>query len=320
MQGARLLHLGHRDADCDALGSAYAMSRLLPGDVGFAQGLKASAWDLAQALGFTPLIDPNPTAYDYTLIYDTPNLDLLGLPLPPRYVLFDHHTPRWHHHAAVDFQSELAADALWAWVEPREATSAVIAELLLDHGLSLSREMGLALGAGIITDTEWLRLADPRALRSLAAVLEAAELRVEDILAAVDHPQRSATRRAAVLAALREVEEHLAGGWSLLVTRTDSHDHGFAVTAALLRLGGDLTVVSFPKGGRSMVMVEAGPGLAAHAPLDLGELTKQLATQLDADEQWGSPTTGRIIARLDETRLRERVVARIVAALIPQQG
>ena len=28
MTGLRLLHMGHRDADCDALGSAYAMSRV----------------------------------------------------------------------------------------------------------------------------------------------------------------------------------------------------------------------------------------------------------------------------------------------------
>ncbi|MCK5430294.1 MAG: hypothetical protein KAI94_12525 [Anaerolineales bacterium] len=33
MRGKRLLHLGHKDADCDAVGSAYALSCILPGDI-----------------------------------------------------------------------------------------------------------------------------------------------------------------------------------------------------------------------------------------------------------------------------------------------
>ena len=63
MDGLRLLHLGHKDADCDALASAYAMSCVLPGDVGFAKGLKTSAQDLAEWLEFSPLSTriPRPT-------------------------------------------------------------------------------------------------------------------------------------------------------------------------------------------------------------------------------------------------------------------
>jgi nanoRNase/pAp phosphatase (c-di-AMP/oligoRNAs hydrolase) len=315
MRGRRLLHVAHRDADCDALGSAYALSRLLPGDVGAAQGLKASARDLAEALGFTPLIDPDPAAYDYTVIYDTPSLDLLGLPLPARYALFDHHTTRWFRHGEHDFHSELAEGAEWAWVAPRAATSALLVDLFIAHGLPIDREMGLALGAGIVTDTEWLKFAGPGSLRSLAALLEAAEIRMEDVLATVDGPRRSAARRSAALAALRGVQEHQVGPGSLLVTRTDSHDHGFVVIAALLRLGGDLAVVSFPKDERSMVMVESSPTLAAQAGLDLEVVAGEVAESAGGGESWGTPTTGRVIAALDEGALRALTVQHVVNAL-----
>ena len=315
MRGRRLLHVAHRDADCDALGSAYALSRLLPGDVGAAQGLKASARDLAEALGFTPLLDPNPAAYDYTIIYDTPSLDLLGLPLPARYALFDHHTTRWFHHGEHDFHSELAEGAEWAWVEPRAATSAILVDLLVAHELPISRKMGRALGAGIVTDTEWLKFAGPGCLRSLAALLEAAGIRMEDVLAAVDGPRRSAARRTAALAALRGVQEQRVGAGSLLVTATDSHDHGFVVIAALLRLGGDLAVVSFPKDERSMVMVESTPTLAAQAGLDLEVVAREVAESAGGGETWGTPTTGRVIAGLDEGALRALTVQHIVNAL-----
>ena len=96
MRGEKLVHLGHKDADCDALGSAFVLSCLLPGDIGFARGVKATAHDLAEWLGLTILIDPDPAKYDYVTIYDTYSLSMLGLPLPERYALFDHHEPGGH--------------------------------------------------------------------------------------------------------------------------------------------------------------------------------------------------------------------------------
>ncbi len=132
LHGRRLLHLGHRDADCDALGSAYAMSCLLPGDVAVAAGLKTSALDLAEWLGIRPLIDPRPAEYDYVIIYDTPSVELLGVDLPAQYSLFDHHVAGGHLYS--DFDNQLAAGAEWAWVRPLESTCSVLIELLLAHG------------------------------------------------------------------------------------------------------------------------------------------------------------------------------------------
>ena len=71
MRGRTLLHVGHRDADCDAVAAAYAMNSILPGDIGFAQGLKASAQALVDWLRISPVIDPDPLEYEYTLIYDS---------------------------------------------------------------------------------------------------------------------------------------------------------------------------------------------------------------------------------------------------------
>ena len=43
LQGRQVLHLMHRDADCDTLGSAYALSTLIPGTLGVYGDLKTSA-------------------------------------------------------------------------------------------------------------------------------------------------------------------------------------------------------------------------------------------------------------------------------------
>ena len=154
MEGLKLLHLGHKDADCDALGSAYAMSCLLPGDVGFALGLKTSAQDLARWLEVRPITDPDPEAYDFTIIYDTHSANLLGLEVPERYALFDHHVPGGHRYS--DFHNELQANAVWSWVLPLESTCSILGQLLDAHGLLSSRRMRIALAAGLVTDTAWL--------------------------------------------------------------------------------------------------------------------------------------------------------------------
>ncbi|MBN1642229.1 MAG: DHH family phosphoesterase [Anaerolineae bacterium] len=313
MAGLRLLHVGHRDADCDALGSAYAMSRVLPGDVGFAQGLKTSARDLAAWLGLSPIIDPDLSAYDYAILYDVNSPGMLGAPLPDRYALFDHHVPGGHRYASL--RSELASGAEWCWVEPLESTCSVLVEQFMAHGIALDRRMSVALAAGIVTDTGWLELANAGALRRLAAVLDPAGLYLEDVLAAIDGPDRRAARRSAVVAALRGVRERRVGAWSILVAQTGSHDHGFAVTAALQRVGGDVCVVAFPKDGRAMVMAECGIRLVERTGMDLGAVMAGVAGASGAAETWGSALFGRVIGDAGEERLLAACVAAIERAL-----
>ncbi len=313
MGGRHILHVGHKDADCDALGSAYALSCLLPGDVGFAQGLKTSARDLAEWLGLTSLIDPDPTAYEYTIIYDTNTPDLLGIPLPVRYALFDHHVPGGHRYAS--FRNELADGAEWCWVQPLESTCSVLADLFLAYTVPIHREMAVALAAGMITDTGWLRLANAATLRRLAAVLDPSGLCLEDVLMVIDSPSRRATRRSAVLAAVRGVEERQSGGWSILTAETDSHDHGFAVIAALDRLGGDVNVVGFPKGEKAMVMIESNEGLVEQTGIDLAALTEEVAQEFDTGNAWGTRVVGRVVAPVSVRELLGLCMEAIAQAL-----
>jgi len=314
MRGRRLLHLGHKGADCDAVGSAFAMSCLLPGDVGFAEGLKGPAQDLAVWLGLKAQIDPDPSAYDYVLIYDTINLNVLGLPLPDRYALFDHHEPGGHRFA--DFRSELADGAEWAFVRPVESTCSLLVDLFAEHDVPIDPQMALAMAAGIITDTVWLQQADAAALRRLAVVLEVADLHVEDVIAVIDGPDRKADRRPVVLAALKNVQELESGGWSILATQIDSLDHGLVVTDTLKQLA-DVSVIGFPHGNRSMVMTECGAAVVNQTGIDMAGLMKTLANELVTEETWGTKLFGRIVADVPVHQLVAWSVDRIAEVLSP---
>jgi len=182
MQGRRVLHLGHLDADCDSLASAYSLSRLAPGDIGFARGLKVSAQELATWLGIQPLIDPNPTDYEYTIIYDTFTPELLEVPIPKTYSLFDHHISGGRPY--VDRTNLLTEGADWHWVWPVEATCSIFVDLFTTHNIPIDRKMAIALAAGIITDTFMLKIATSSAFQRLSTLFEPHGILYSDVLIA----------------------------------------------------------------------------------------------------------------------------------------
>lgn len=313
MRGKRLLHIGHREADCDALGSAYALNRLLPGELGFARGLKNSAYDLADWLGITILDDPVPQDFDYTIIYDTRHSSLLGIDLPARYALFDHHEPGGHRYAR--FHNELAEGAEWAWVEPMDSTCSLLIDLFQQHSIPIDEKMAVALAAGIITDTVWLQQANSRALERLSSVLSIGALYVEDVLAIIDGPERKSARRSSVMEALCKAKEHYFNGWSILTAEAENHDHGFAIIDSLKHMGADVSLVNFPKDDLEMVMAECSTAVADGAGLDLVQIMREIAPQVQAFDFWGTRTLGRIMAPVQAWKLRQVCVERIAQVL-----
>jgi nanoRNase/pAp phosphatase (c-di-AMP/oligoRNAs hydrolase) len=295
MRGRRLLHLGHKDADCDALACAYALSRVLPGDIGFAGGLKTSAQELANWLSIRPVIDPDPSEYDYTLIYDTFTPFLLDVPLPPAYAIFDHHVSGGRPYVARE--NLLAEGAGWQWIWPVEATSSILVDLLTAEGIHIDLKMAVALAAGIITDTNMLKVAGAPAFQRIATLMAPHELSYVDILDVIDPPSKTASRRAAVVKAMQTLNETHSNGWSILATQTDSHDNGFAVMGVLNRLG-DINMVGFPKGENAMVMVECNPFLVEKTGIDLGAIIIRVGELIGAEDAWGIPIAGRVVAAL----------------------
>jgi nanoRNase/pAp phosphatase (c-di-AMP/oligoRNAs hydrolase) len=313
MRGKRLLHIGHKHADCDALGSAYALSRLLPGDVGFALDLKVQAQSVAKWLDLTWVKNPNPVNYDYTIIYDTVRADMLGVSMPARYALFDHHESGGHRFSTI--HNELSDTAEWGWVKPVESTCSLLIELFQNHDISIDQKMGVALASGIVTDTARLQQAHAPALRRLAVALQAANLHVEDIWAVIEPRDIRAVRRPAVLESLRTIREVNYHGWSILISEIDSHDNGFVVSDALIQFGGDLAVVGFPKWDKAMVTTAATAEMVHNSRIDLGSLMKAMAPEVDATDAWGSRAGGRIIAPLPVYDLMIRCVDTIAGSL-----
>ena len=313
MGGKYILHLGHRDADCDAMACAYAMSRILPGDVGFAQNVKDSAQNLARWLDFEYLIDPDPADYDYTIIYDTISLNMLGMPLPARYALFDHHESGGHRYSTL--RSELAGDAEWAWVYPVDSTCSILIDLFASIDLQIDKKTAVALATGIVTDTARLRLANGGAIRRLGSVLEPHNLYIDDVMTVFENPDLRMTRNRALLDAMQGLKETACNGWQILSTEISTQEYAFILLDVLHHVG-DVIIVSFPKNGMTMVMAECASAIVQTTDIDMAGLMKSLREETNTGETWGTRALGRIIAPLPPRQLMDICMRAVKTALL----
>jgi bifunctional oligoribonuclease and PAP phosphatase NrnA len=317
-RGRRVLYLAHRQADCDAIGSAYAMSTVLPGDVGCFQGIKTSGADLASTLNLTVSINPSVNAYEAVVIMDTMNADLVGAPLPSKYSLIDHHIAGGHRHS--NFHNTLLPAAKWAWVQPREATCVVVTELLTAHALPLSRAAGLALLAGIMTDTAMLERAGPSSFRALTTIMETTGLSLSDATIAFTPRIRHPELRRVILDALRDLRVEQVGSWSMVLAVTDTLDHAFFVNSALVSLLADVRLVAFPSDNfSSMIIIEATDSVLETTALDVFATVQDLATRLNASAVWGTRTIGRLVAAGTPQVLLERTLESLRCQLAPRR-
>ena len=317
-RGRRILYLAHRQADCDAIGSAYAMSTVLAGAVGCFQSIKTSGADLASSLNLTVLINPSVNEYEAVVIMDTMNTDLLGAPLPPEFSLIDHHIAGGHRHS--DFHNTLLPAAKWAWVQPREATCVVVTELLMAHALPISRSAGLALLAGIMTDTSMLERAGPSSFRALAAIMEATGLSLSDATIAFTPHIRHPELRRVILAALRNLRVEQADRWSMALAVTDTLDHAFFINSALVSLLADVRLVAFPSDGSSaMIIIEATDSVLETTALDILATVQALSLNLKGSAVWGSRIIGRLVAPVTPQELLERSLESLRSQLEPRR-
>ncbi|MEJ2238886.1 MAG: hypothetical protein P8X82_11365, partial [Gemmatimonadales bacterium] len=184
-----------------------------------------------------------------------------------------------------------------------------------EHGIQMDRKMATALAAGIITDTLLLRQANAAALRRLSTVLQIADLYVEDVIAVIDGPGQRETRRSQGLVALQGTREVVVNGWSILATEAASHDQGIIVVDALKRLGADVSLVSFPREDKAMVLAECDAAVVRGATLDLASLMAEAVPLIGAEDSWGTPAIGRIIAPTSPAELLSLCIELVAGSL-----
>ncbi|ARU60970.1 hypothetical protein CBW65_07640 [Tumebacillus avium] len=262
MKGRQNLVLCHDQADSDAVGAAYALSRFIGAEIGVPQAVATHTHKLLEELQINILIGPDPGTYENVVVVDAAAPVQLGKSLPERYWFIDHHP--------INTLQDNAQGGLY---DPVSSTCQLVFRLLKELNAPFDRAIGMALAAGIMTDTINFHKGDPEAFRAFGEILELCGLTYEDVqrLYIVDERKD----RGAICQAALDAEKYTFGGYHVLVTEIDSNIPTFAARA-LFDLGADVSVVGFAKGEEVEIRMYIRQELAEKHHLDAAELFRTM--------------------------------------------
>lgn len=269
VKGYSLLYLCHRNADPDAIGSAYALQECFEGDLGVPGDMSKVGRQLALAIGAEPLIDPSIEDYDVVVVVDASVKRQIGDLQLGRYGVIDHH-----------LDTGLIRGADFYIQRPTDSTAEIVWSILEHHNCTISREAAIGLVVGIISDTGRFRHARPGSFRAVADLLLSCDLDYAEALAILTRTPIEPSQRIAALKAASRAEIEWNDEWIVVSTEVSAFEGSAAM--ALVELGAD---VAFAGGMHGEVCRVSGRARfsATRVGLDLAELMRCAARERGGD-------------------------------------
>jgi len=288
LQGSTCIFI-HRNADPDAVASAYAISYLIKHLTSgrvltlliVPEGLEALSKKMIEALNLKKYVDSEHSSdfmeCAHQVVIDTASASQLGMysSILRDYLLIDHHE--------VNTLVESAQIALY---NPKKRSSSEIVFELMDHLLSKSgcrvpSEILTALICGILYDTKYLRLANDMTFEVMAKLIRLGgdyetALSILSSKKELDYPERIARIKGAMRAGLYKV-----GDLIMVITCIGAYES--SVLKLLLDAGADIAIAiaSRKKQGTRIiirttneVVERLGFPLAAELARELGKSMK----------------------------------------------
>lgn len=272
MKGEQNLVLCHDQADSDAVGAAYALSRFIGADVGVPQAVATHTHKLIAELGITILIAPDVSHYQNVVVVDAASPLQLKSSLPERYWFVDHHP-----------ENDLQHQALGGLYDPVSSTCQLVYRLLKELQAPIDKKMGLGLCAGIMTDTINFHKGDAESFRTFGEILQQCQLTYEEIqrLYVIDERKD----RGAICQAALDAQKFTFNGYHVLVTEIENNIPTFAARA-LFDLGADVSVVGFAKGDEVEIRMYIRQELYDKYHIDAAEVFRGVPG-MDRGNVWG---------------------------------
>jgi phosphoesterase RecJ-like protein len=265
------LILLHGNADPDALGSAFALAHAFPpAGILPTEGLDRTSKNVCSRLGMDLLSVPE-RSYPLYVVVDTSSPEQLG-----EYgrtlgetIIIDHHcpSPKW------------AERGTYLCDDSKRSCAELVLEIIERAGRPITRDMAMALCAGILTDTGHFRFANAASLRAFASLMDRAELNIEDVLALTESPTDISERVAQMKGGQRMRFERV-GEYIVAVSQGSSFES--SVCKALLNLGADISFVASQRNEEFRLSARARQDLVRRG-LHLGQLLGDVGQETDND-------------------------------------
>ncbi len=263
---SNILYLCHRNADSDALGSAFALKEAIGGTIGVIEGCDRAASQIAKQLNIEFVTNPSEN-YDFVVVVDTSTpAQLNGFNLK-NYAVIDHH--------ATTSLNESAAFYLH---RNKSSTSEIVLEVLKVMGAPIMRRSAFALIAGIITDTGNFRHATSESFKAVAELLELSGIEYSEVMDALSSVPQDVSMRTAFLKAAQRASIERVNDWIIVTSHVSSF--GGSAASILVQIGADVAFVAAEKDDVVKVSARAKRE-AINAGVNLAKLMEEISLKFN---------------------------------------
>ncbi len=262
--GKKIAIATHNRADVDALSSAYALSKAIPGSVVCtSEEMNEGARMLAQRLGIEvlPMESLRKEDFEGLVVTDTSAYTLVPLARGWRILaIIDHHRSD-----GKDMQGEL---------EIIETDSPSAAEIVASIVPEIDKDAAFALCVGIIADGARFKSARANTFETLARLMRIAGAEYPDLLSYAE-PEPKEDSKIAVLSAMRRLEYVYAAGYVVATTEVGSNE---SEAASLISEAADVAFVAKWKDKEQETRISARARKGVKVPLNvvMGQVAKML--------------------------------------------
>jgi len=264
--------LVHGNADMDAIGSAYAVSRSFPeSDVFAPGGVDRVAKMVAEKLSLRILEECNISDYELVVVVDTSSPEQFkpaSVDVPEGSIVIDHHLPtgKWE---GMNFLCD----------NSKVSCCELIKDILDENGITITKDVAFALLGGMLTDSGHFQFADPKLLRAFAEVLENAGIAMDE---AMDLTRSSMTmsERIAVMKTVERSKYDRVG--DMIVATAIGSSFEASACRALMSAGADVVFVCSQRNDEFRLSARSSQELVRRG-IHLGNILGTLSKETDTD-------------------------------------
>ncbi len=188
--------------------------------------------------------------------------------VPADCIVIDHHSrsDRWNGHT-------------YYCDESKRSCAEIVYRMIRDAGIPITRQAGLALLAGMLTDSGHFKYATPELLRAFADILAEQHIEIDEVLDLTDVDQELSERISQLKGAQRLRFER-CGDHLIVISYGSAFES--SVCKSMLSLGGDVAFVGSQRGEQFRVSARARADVVRMG-LHLGKLLEDVGVETSND-------------------------------------
>ena len=268
LQGpGRKVVLLHGNADPDALGSAFAIQQAF-GEVTIAApgGMDRVSKVVASKLSIDVMEKVDLSEFDLVAAVDSSSAEQLGVDGSLVSVVIDHHAPTGQWTGPLHYIDE-----------SRRSCAEIVLDLLHAADHVPDRRTGLALAAGMLTDSGHFRFANAALLDSMASVLREARIGMDEVMDLTEM-ESDVSERVSQLKGAQRLRFDRVGDRIAAVSQGSAHES--SVCRAIILAGADVAFVGSQRDENFRISARAKQDMVRRG-LHLGRLLDAVGGETD---------------------------------------